>query len=78
MGLRSLLISSGYKNIDSTTISFGIAPRINAAGRMGSAERALKLLLSENKAEAAEIAAATVAAEAEVLKIVNCVLSNSL
>ena len=43
MGLKSLLISSGYKNIDSNTISFGVAPRINACGRMGHADEALKL-----------------------------------
>ena len=43
MGLKSLLISSGYKTIDSGAISFGVAPRINACGRMGHAEKALKL-----------------------------------
>ena len=48
MGLKSLLISSGYKNIDSNTISFGVAPRINACGRMGHAEEALKLFLSKD------------------------------
>ena len=48
LGLKSLLISSGYKQIDSTTISFGVAPRINACGRMGHAEEALKLFLSNN------------------------------
>ena len=47
MGLKSLLISSGYKNIDSNTISFGVAPRINACGRMGHADEALKLFLSK-------------------------------
>ena len=48
LGLKSLLISSGYKKIDSTTISFGVAPRINAGGRMGHAEEALNLFLSNN------------------------------
>ena len=48
MGLKSLLISSGYKNIDSNTISFGVAPRINACGRMGHAEEALKLFLAKD------------------------------
>ena len=48
MGLRSLLISSGYKTIDSGAISFGVAPRINACGRMGYAEKALKLFLSKD------------------------------
>lgn len=48
MGLKSLLVSCGYKNIDSTCISFGIAPRINACGRMGHADEALKLFLSKD------------------------------
>jgi len=48
IGLRSILNSSGYNKIDSTTISFGVAPRINACGRMGKAEEALELLLSKN------------------------------
>ena len=48
IGLKSLIMSSGYRKIDSTTISFGIAPRINACGRMGHAEEALKLFLSKN------------------------------
>lgn len=55
MGLRSLLISSGYKNIDSNTISFGVAPRINACGRMGHAEEALKLFLSKDIYEVNEL-----------------------
>lgn len=55
MGLRSLLVSSGYKNIDSTTISFGIAPRINACGRMGHADEALKLFLSKDIYEVNEL-----------------------
>lgn len=37
-------------------LSFAIAPRINAAGRMGSAERGLKLLLSKDYEEAMELA----------------------
>jgi len=48
IGLKSLLISSGYKTIDSGAISFGVAPRINASGRMGHAEKALKLFLSKD------------------------------
>ena len=48
IGLRSIINSSGYKKIDSTTISFGVAPIINACGRMGKAEEALELFLSPN------------------------------
>ena len=55
LGLKSLLMSSGYKKIDSTTISFGVAPRINACGRMGHAEEALKLFLSNNINEVQEL-----------------------
>ena len=55
MGLRSLLLSSGYKNLDSTTISFGVAPRINACGRMGHADEALKLFLSKDIYEVNEL-----------------------
>ena len=55
MGLKSLLISSGYKNIDSSTVSFGIAPKINACGRMGHADEALKLFLSKDIYEVNEL-----------------------
>ena len=48
IGLKSILNASGYKNIDSNAISFGVAPRLNACGRMGHAQEALKLFLSSN------------------------------
>ena len=48
LGLKSILNYSGYKKIDSNTISFGVAPRINASGRMGHQEDALKLFLEKN------------------------------
>lgn len=56
IGLRTLLESAGYTVADSNTISFGIAPRVNACGRMGFADQALELLLSEDKDEALELA----------------------
>lgn len=55
IGLRSILISSGYKNIDSNSISFGVAPRINACGRMGHADEALELFLCKNFNKAADM-----------------------
>ncbi len=55
LGLRELIKSSGYKEIDSNTISFGVAPRINACGRMGHEEEALKLFLSEDLESATKI-----------------------
>ena len=47
--------AAGYKEINSNTISFGIAPRINACGRMGHADEALKLFLSKNLNEVQEL-----------------------
>ena len=55
VGLRELLNVSRYRKIDSITVSFGVAPRINACGRMGHAEEALKLFLTQNLVEAQEI-----------------------
>ena len=56
IGLKTLLEASGYRKIDSNTISFGLAPRINACGRMGKEQEALKLFLTDNKEETIEIA----------------------
>ena len=56
IGLRAILKSSGYTKIDSNTISFGVAPRINACGRMGVAEEALELFLSNNFNNVMELA----------------------
>ena len=48
--------SAKRKNITASSIGFGLAPRINAAGRIGDVNQALKLLITENKAEADNIA----------------------
>ena len=55
LGLKAILQASGYNKIDSNTISFGVAPRINACGRMGHQEEALKLFLSKNPDEVIEL-----------------------
>lgn len=64
LGLKKLLIKSGLideagkakKNFTTQTISFQIAPRINAAGRMDHANVAFALLMSETETEAEELA----------------------
>lgn len=58
-GLQALLENAGYggKPVTAETVSYGLAPRLNAAGRMDTAAVALKLLLCENEEQAAGIAA---------------------
>lgn len=51
-GISRLLDSAGYKGeITSEHIAFGIAPRINASGRLDTVDAALKVLISDNKQE---------------------------
>ena len=62
LGIDALIeASSGKgqpkKDITATYIGFTIAPRLNAAGRMGNAAVAVELLLADNKETATNIAA---------------------
>jgi len=58
IGLKALIETSGIqnKNITPEFVSFILGPRINASGRLDSAETALKLLLSNNEVEAQMLA----------------------
>ena len=53
-GIKRLFESAGYKvekGLTSENIAFGIAPRINASGRIDSVKDAINVLISENKQE---------------------------
>ena len=57
-GIKALLGAAGAKfgEITADTLAFTAAPRINAAGRLGDASRAVEMLISDNYAKATEIA----------------------
>ena len=57
-GLRALLAECGAldKEVTATTVGFTLAPRINAAGRLGQTMVAAKLLLTEDDAQADALA----------------------
>lgn len=56
VGLKALLNIINFKTVDSTMVSFGMAPRINACGRMGNARIAVELLLEKDKEKADNLA----------------------
>ena len=56
IGLKELMKVAGAKRVSAEAIGFQIGPRLNAAGRMETAELALKLFLTDSKVEAASIA----------------------
>ena len=57
-GLQALMQSARVDPaaVDATAVGFRLAPRINAAGRLGRPELALELLLTDDAAEARELA----------------------
>jgi single-stranded-DNA-specific exonuclease len=58
-GLRALMRSAGVDPaaVDTGAVAFRLAPRINAAGRLGHPGAALDLLLTDDQAEAGRLAA---------------------
>lgn len=59
VGLRALAFTAGYstRGIDAEGIGYVLAPRLNAAGRMGDARTSLELLTTRSEEEALRLAA---------------------
>jgi single-stranded-DNA-specific exonuclease len=57
-GVRALVDRAGLRlgRVNASDIGFGLGPRLNAAGRISDAEGALRLLLTEDVAEAKALA----------------------
>ena len=57
-GLRALIATAAARPeaVDAETIAYGLAPRLNAAGRLAHAETSLQLLLTTDVAQAEELA----------------------
>jgi len=57
LGLKKLIQVSGVKPpIFTEDIGYRLGPRLNAAGRLSTAEKSLRLLLTQDESEAAELA----------------------
>ncbi len=56
-GLKELMRSAGVKKLNSDSIGFQIGPRLNAAGRLETADISLNLLRAKAQTDAAELAA---------------------
>lgn len=54
-GIKALIRLAGIKKIDATSVAFGIAPRLNACGRLGFADEALDLIFANSEEKALDL-----------------------
>jgi single-stranded-DNA-specific exonuclease len=78
IGLKALAAVAGIKGeMDSYHIGFIIGPRLNAAGRLAAAERALELILTDDPARASELARELDAANRERKRVEDIIVTES-
>ncbi len=79
-GLRALLKSAGleHRRVRAGQVAFILAPRLNAAGRVGDAAEGLRLLMTDDPAEAAALAEKLEAYNAERQSIDQRILDDAL
>ncbi len=79
VGLRELVAVSGLRTpFSPSSIGFGLGPRLNAAGRLGTAQDALELLLTEDPGKARALATALDAQNRERRTVEDAVLQQAL
>jgi single-stranded-DNA-specific exonuclease len=80
VGLAALFRVMGVKQEEASTfhLGFQIGPRINAAGRLGSANGALQLLLTDDEAEADRLASVLHETNAERIAVQGRVLEEAI
>ncbi len=80
VGLRKLMEVCGMKNgpVTAGQVGFGLAPRLNASGRLSSANDSLKLLLTLDVIEALELARQLDAQNRERQKVEKQMLSQAI
>ena len=79
LGLRALIENAGIqdKKFTSTFVSFILGPRLNASGRMDTAETSLNLLMSQTEEEADRLAKVVEAHNRQRQKIENKILEEA-
>lgn len=80
LGLQALMHVSSVKaeNLDTRQVAFAMAPRLNAAGRLGDARLAIDLLLADNYAEAWELASQLNSGNQQRQKVESMVLAEAI
>jgi single-stranded-DNA-specific exonuclease len=79
-GLRALLRTAGleHRRVRASQVAFILAPRLNAAGRVGDASEGLRLLMTDDPAEAVQLAEKLEAYNAERQAIDQRILDDAL
>jgi len=79
LGLKALMDAAGIKQpVSEGAVGFQLAPRLNAAGRVGDANAAVRLLLTEDPKEAEAIAAQLDAANTERKRLEQSAVNEAL
>ncbi len=76
IAVRALMAAANIRMpLESRQIAFGLGPRLNAVGRLGAAQAALDLLLTDDAAEATRLAAVLERANGERRDLVDATLA---